>query len=98
MYVGVEEMPMIRLILRSHTPEEAVLQVDGWVSGRNVPVLEEEGMRLLGETQRLVLDLKEARFIDEAGVALLQRWSGKHLVLQNALPFVRLVLETHGLV
>ena len=88
---------MIRLTIRSQTPEEVVLQVDGWVSGKNVPILEQEGTRLLGETQCLVLDLKGVRFIDEAGIALLQRWSGERLVLQDGPPFVRALLEKHGL-
>jgi anti-anti-sigma regulatory factor len=91
-------MPMIRLTIRSQTPQEAVVQIEGWVSGRNVPILEEEGVRLLGESERLVLDLEGVQFIDEEGIALLKRWSGECLVLQHALPFVRLVLETHGLV
>ena len=88
---------MIRLTIRSQTPEEVVLQVDGWVSGKNVPILEQEGTRLLQEAERLVLDLKGVRFIDEAGMALLQRWSGERLVLRDGPPFVRALLEKHGL-
>ena len=88
---------MIRLTIRSQTPEEVILQVDGWVSGKNVPILEQEGTRLLGEAQRLVLDLKGVRFIDEAGMALLQRWQGERLVLRDGPPFVRALLEKHGL-
>ena len=89
---------MIRLTIRSQTPEEVVLQVDGWVSGKNVPIMEQEGTRLLGESQRLVLDLKGVQFIDEAGIALLQCWSGERLVLRNGPPFIRALLEKHGLV
>ena len=88
---------MIRLTIQSQTPEEVVLQVDGWVSGKDVDVLEQEGARLLQEARRLVLDLKGVRFIDEAGIALLQRWSGERLVLRNGPPFVRALLEKHGL-
>ena len=88
---------MIRLTIRSQTPEEVMLQVDGWVSGKNVPIMEQEGTRLLQEAQRLVLDLKGVQFIDEAGIALLQRWSGERLVLRNGPPFVRALLEKHGL-
>lgn len=88
---------MIRLTIRSQTPEEVVLQVDGWVSGKDVPILEQEGTRLLGETQRLVLDLKGVRFIDEAGIALLQRWSGERLVLRGGSPFIQALLKAHGL-
>ena len=88
---------MIRLTIQSQTPEEVVLQVDGWVSGKNVPILEQEGVRLLQEARRLVLDLKGVRFIDEAGMALLQRWSGERFVLRDGPPFVRALLEKHGL-
>jgi len=67
-------------------------------SGRNLPILEQEGTRLLGEAQRLVLDLKGVRFIDADGIALLERWSGERLVLRNGVPFVRALLARHGLV
>jgi hypothetical protein len=88
---------MIRLTIRSQTPQEVVLQVDGWVSGGDVSILEEEGTRLLGESQRLVLELKGVQFIDREGIALLERWWGERLVLRNGSPFVRMLLETHGL-
>ena len=65
---------------------------------QNVSILEQEGARLLGETERLVLDVSGVRFIDETGIALLERWSGERLVLRNGLPFIRALLERHGLV
>jgi len=95
--MGAEEVRMIRLTIRSQTPEEAVLQVDGRLSGKNVAILEAEGARLLGETRRLVLDLKGVRFINDRGIALLRRWSEERLVLRNGSPFVRALLEKHGL-
>ena len=88
---------MLRLTTRSCTPEEVVLQVDGWVSGKDVTILEREGMRHLQASKRLVLDLKEVRFIDDAGIALLERWSGERVVLRDGSWFVRLLLEKHGL-
>ena len=89
---------MIRLIVQSQTPEETVLQVDGWVSEENVSILEQEGTRLLGASRRLVLDLKGVQYIDREGIALLQRWSGDRLVLRGGSLFVRGLLEAHGLV
>ena len=89
---------MIRLTVRSQTHDEAVLQIDGWVSGEEVKILEQEGTRLLEEAQQLVLDLRGVQFVDETGIALLQRWWGERLVLRNGPPFVRALLETHGLV
>ena len=88
---------MIRLIVQAQTPEETVLQVDGWVSEENVSILEQEGTRLLGESHRLVLDLKGVQYIDREGIALLQRWQGDRLVLRGGSLFVRGLLEEHGL-
>ena len=88
---------MIRLIVQAQTPEETVLQVDGWVSEENVSILEQEGTRVLGESHRLVLDLKGVQYIDGAGIALLQRWQGDRLVLRGGSLFVRGLLEEHGL-
>jgi len=89
---------MIRLTIRSQTPEEVVLQVDGWVSGKGVEVLAQEGTRLLGETQRLVLDLDGVQFINPAGMTLLKCWSREGVVLRGGSLFIRGLLEEHGLV
>jgi len=89
---------MVRLTVISQTKAEAMLKVEGWVSGADAALLEEEGTRLLGESERLVLDLEGVRFIDRKGIALLQRWSGERLALRGASPFVRTVLEEEGLV
>ena len=88
---------MIRLTIRSQTSQEAVLQVDGWVSGGNVSILQEEGMRLLGESQRLVLELKEVQFIDRRGIALLKRGWGERLVLRGGSSFLKALLAQHEL-
>ena len=64
---------MIRLTVRSQTPEEAVLEVHGWVSGKNAGLLEEEGTRLLGEAGRLVLDLS-CRRIGAGYRVMTDRW------------------------
>ena len=88
---------MVRLTVISQTKEEVVLKVEGWVSGENVALVEEEGTRLLQEAERLVLDLKGVKFIDREGIALLKRWSGDRLVLRGPSPFVCTLLEQHGL-
>jgi anti-anti-sigma regulatory factor len=90
-------MPMIRLIIRSQTPEEVVLEVHGWVSGGNVSILEQEGVRVLGESGRLVLDLRGVQFIDEEGVGVLRGWVSEGVVLRGGSLFVRMLLEAHGL-
>jgi len=88
---------MLRLTVISQTKEEAVLKVEGWVSGADVALLREEGTRLLRETERLVLDLDGVQFIDREGIALLKPWSGKRLELRGGSLFIRGLLEEHGL-
>ena len=89
---------MIRITVVAQTEEEVVLKVAGWVSGTDVAILEVEGDRYLQQVRRLVLDLKGVRFIDDAGIRLLQRWSGERLVLCGASPFLQSLLEAHGVV
>ena len=88
---------MIRLTVISQSREEVVLKVEGWVSGADVSVLEQEGTRLFRETDRLVLDLEDVRFIDWDGLALLKRWSGDRLVLRGASLFLDTRLREYGL-
>ena len=89
---------MIRLTIRSQTPKEAALQVDGWVSGKNVTILEQEGTRLFEESELLVLHLDGVQFIDGEGMGLLKRWSREGLVLlRGGSLFIQALLEEHGL-
>lgn len=88
---------MVRLTVVSQDKEETVLKVEGWVSGTDVAVLEEEGTRLFQQTQRLILDLEGVKSIDREGIALLQRWSGDQLELRDASPFLRTLLAKYGL-
>ena len=88
---------MVRLTVRGQTPEEAVLQVDGWVADEAVELLAREGARLLAESQRLVLELGGVMSLDWAGVALLVGWSGPRLRLRDGAPYLRRLLERHGL-
>lgn len=89
---------MLRITVVEQSREEVVLKIEGWVSGEEVDLLEQEGARYLQQAERLVLDLRGVRYIDEAGMALLQRWSGERVVLRDGSPFVRTLLEAYGLV
>ncbi|GEM_PF-421561 len=86
---------MLRITVVSQTKEEVALKIEGRVSGADVELLEQEGSRYLRDAGRLVLDLAGVRFIDEAGIALLQRWSKNYLVLRSGSPFVRALLAAH---
>ena len=88
---------MLRLTIRSQTPEEAVLQVDGWVTAEQVQLLAREGSRLLRTSRRLRLDLKGVVFIDEAGLALLREEWGERIRLRDGSPFIRELLAEHRL-
>lgn len=88
---------MLRITVMSQTKKEVVLKVEGRVSGADVELLEQEGARYLREVRRLTLDLSGVQFIDEAGIALLRRWSGERLTLRDGSPFVRALLAAHNL-
>jgi anti-anti-sigma regulatory factor len=77
--------------------EKAVLKVEGWISGQDVRLLEEEGARCLASSKHLTLDLDGVRFIDKAGMALLKRWSEGGVALKGGSWFVKMLLATHGL-
>ena len=88
---------MLRITVVSQSKEEVILKVEGWMSEEYVALLEQEGTSWLQKTGRLVLDLTGVQFIDQAGIALLQCWSGKRLMLSGGSPFVRALLATHRL-
>ena len=88
---------MLRITVIGQTREEVVLKVEGWLVNQDVAVLEQEGDKRLQQTELLMLDLKGVRFIDDAGIALLKRWSGARLALRSASPFIRALLVDQGL-
>ena len=88
---------MLRLVPQSQDPDETVLEAHGWISGENVPLLEQEGESWRRQTRRLVLDLTGVRSIDRAGAALLHRWVAEGLLLRGGSAFVRELLREHGL-
>lgn len=88
---------MLRLTVKTQTPREVVLAVDGRVAGDSVQLLEREGERCLEEVPRLVLDLAGVQSIDEAGLALLRTWRGPRLALHGGPAYLRVLLAAEGL-
>lgn len=93
----IEEAGMLRITVISQTKEDVVLKVEGQVSGKDVALLEQEGTRWLRDGRCLVLDLSGVRFINRAGIELLQHWSGERIVLRDGSQFIRELLATHGI-
>jgi len=83
----------MRLSDRSPSRDKAVLQVDGWVSGGWVQVLEREGTRLLKQSRRLVLMMDGVRHVDKDGLELLRRWSRQGVVFREVSSFLTLMLS-----
>ena len=88
---------MLRITLVSQGDETTTLHLAGRVADDAVDILAAEGHRHLQDTQLLVLNLVEVKFIDEAGLALLQGWAGPRLVLRGASAYLSTVLAASGL-
>lgn len=89
---------MLRLTLMARGSTEVIVAVDGWITGEEVALLEREGEHWLQEVHHLVLDINGVRFIDQAGIELLKRWSAEEkLVLHGGALFIQSLLQAHGL-
>jgi anti-anti-sigma regulatory factor len=88
---------MIGITWHPHDPQTGVLAVHGWVTGSEVALLVEEGERRLQAGIRLTVDLDEVRFIDPAGLDLLERWVRQGVGLRGGSLFIRTLLERQGL-
>lgn len=88
---------MLRITLVSQDPQVAVLKIAGWLAGDGVALLEKEVGSWFQKVERLILNLKGVQYIDEAGIAALQRWSGERMVLCEGSLFVQTLLRTYGL-
>ena len=87
---------MLRVTRVSGVGGDEELRAEGWIAGEYVSLLERVGEDTWGRGARGVLDLTGVESIDDAGIALLQRWSeGGEVVLRGASPFIRLVLAQH---
>ena len=86
---------MLRISIRSQTPAETVLQVEGALAGSDVGVLDRELGHLPCESTRLVLDMTGVKHIDEAGLSLLRRWTGRLGAIRAESPFIKALLAEH---
>ena len=66
---------MLRITFLSQSKEEAILKVEGRITGADVALLEREIRGKFELTQRLVLDLQGLKHIDREGLELLKHWS-----------------------
>ena len=87
---------MIRIAVERQSVQEAVLKIDGDLSGAHVEVLVKEGGYWLERVQHLVLDLAEVKFIDEVGLSLLEEWAGPKLEIRRAPRFIAALLAQRG--
>lgn len=87
---------MLRIAPVSIAPGKVLLKLEGWLGGDHVDVLAEEGRRLRTEGRTVTVDLDELRGVDSRGMALLGCWARKGVELCGGSPFIRLLLERHG--
>lgn len=84
---------MRRMILTmQQSPEGTVLTLYGKITSPDVQLLLQEGQPHLEQAGSLTLDLDGVQFIDDTGMALLQRWLGQGLVLRGGSPFLKALL------
>jgi len=89
-----ETCAMLRLTVKSRTPERTVVAVDGWVAGEDVAFLERQATGWLRQSRSLVLELDGVQSIDRAGRVLLRGWvEEKAVVLAGGSPFVRMLFD-----
>jgi ABC-type transporter Mla MlaB component len=89
---------MLRLTPISQTQAECVLALDGWLTGQDVALLEQDVRPWIQEGRRLVLDLEGVQSMDPDGIALVRRWVEDGVALRGEEPFIQALLAAHGLV
>jgi RNA polymerase sigma-70 factor (ECF subfamily) len=87
---------LLRITRLDAGPEATTLRLEGHLTAGEVPELSAACASCLAEGRRLVLDLSELRFLDEAGAAELSAWGGHHVLLQRGSGFVRALMAASG--
>lgn len=88
---------MLRITRVRQTSSDEAYALEGWLVDEQVRVLAETCGGALERGARLILDLEGVRFIDDAGLTLLQRWAEQGLRLHRASDFVGQLLAAYGL-
>jgi hypothetical protein len=87
----------LRITLLSQGDGSAKLKIEGRIGGADVALLDQEIRTRLEEVERIVLDLTGLKHIDRQGLETLKKWPGERLAFRGFSPFVRSLLDTHGL-
>ena len=88
---------MLRITVVSETSQEVILRIEGRVTQTDLGLVREEITRCSQEAKRVVIDLANVRFIDDAGIELLTDYTRRGMVLSGGSPFLRSLLEGRGL-
>ena len=91
-----EDAPMLKISVVSQSREKTILQIEGWVSGSGVALLEQEIRSHLQAAEQLLLDLTGVMAVDPDGIDLLRR-NRDRLRLRTGSAFIWALLNMHGL-
>jgi len=91
-----ENAPMLKISVVSQSREKTILQIEGWVSGSGVSLLEREIGNCLQDTEQLLLDFTGVMAVDPDGIDLLRR-NRERLRLRTGSAFMWALLDMHGL-
>ncbi|MBT4497827.1 MAG: hypothetical protein HOC74_08905 [Gemmatimonadetes bacterium] len=87
---------MLKISVVSQSREKTILQIEGWVSGSGVALLEQEIRSHLQAAEQLLLDLTGVMAVDPDGIDLLRR-NRDRLRLRTGSAFIWALLNMHGL-
>jgi ABC-type transporter Mla MlaB component len=88
---------MLRIAIEKSPGRGLVLVLAGWVADEGQELLTAEITRHREYLPALMLDLQQVKGIDEAGISLLRRWSGRGLKLRGGSGYIRALLAAEGL-
>ncbi len=79
---------MLRLTRTTRLPHEVVLVLEGQIVAEWVGLLEEECLELLGNGQKVLLDLANVSYLDRRGARLLRDLADRAVMIINCPPLV----------